>query len=69
MGSWVSVSAGKAGCWRQTLEAFEDMQVAGVKPDVFTFSSLIKACQACGNRWKPAMGYLKRMRAEGGLLK
>ena len=48
------------------MEAFEDMQVAGVKPDVVTFSSLIKACQACGNRWKTAMGYLKRMSAEGG---
>ena len=57
--------AGKARKWQQVLDVFAEMRECGVKPDVFTYSSLIKACQSCGNRWMQALNFLEQMRKEG----
>ena len=43
-----------------------DMRRSGVKRDVWTYASLISACQSCGNRWQDALAFFQDMQAEGG---
>lgn len=57
--------AGKAGEWDAMLRVFKAMQSAGVRPDVYTFTSLIRACQSCGNRWQKAIAFFKQMQHSG----
>ena len=59
--------AGKAGYWRRTLDLLDELRAAGWKPDVFTYSSLIKACQICGNRWRDALLFMDEMKRAGEL--
>ncbi|BDA43178.1 Pentatricopeptide repeat-containing protein At5g02860 [Coccomyxa sp. Obi] len=58
-------AAGKAGSWERVIRLYEDMQQLGVTPDVWTFSALMAACQACGNRWKSALDFLEQMEDAG----
>lgn len=43
----------------------EDMQNNGVARDVWTYASLIAACQSCGNRWKDALAFYQDMQDKG----
>ncbi len=62
----MACAIGKAGDWERVLRLYADMQQSGVKPDVWTFSALTAACQACGNRWKDALKFLDQMESSGG---
>ena len=44
-----------------------DMRRSNVKLDVWTYASLIAACQSCGNRWQDALAFLQDMQDEGGV--
>lgn len=46
-------------------ELYSEMQQRGVKPDVWTFSALMVACQTCGNRCQDALDFLEQMEAAG----
>lgn len=61
--------AGKAGEWRLCLQAYADMRHAGYKADVYTYSSLIQACQCCGSRWKQAVDFFEEMKLAGMALR
>ena len=43
----------------------EQLQAAGIKEDVWTFSALFLACQSCGNRWQEALALHCDMEAAG----
>ena len=47
------------------MEAYKDMLRAGFQADVYTYSSLIQACQCCNSRWKDASRFFDQMKAEG----
>ncbi len=47
------------------MRLYDDMQQLGVQPDAWTFSALMAACQACGNRWKSALDFLEQMEDAG----
>lgn len=57
--------AGKAGEWQKVLKLSADMQRSGVQPDVWTYASLIAACQSCGNRWREALNFYQDMQDKG----
>lgn len=57
--------AGKAGEWQKVLRLSSDMQRSGVQPDVWTYASLIAACQSCGNRWREALAFYEDMQKKG----
>ena len=61
-----AVVAGKACEWDRMLRIFSNMNTVRVKPDVYTFTSLIRACQSCGNRWRKAVGFFEQMQRSGG---
>ena len=58
-------NAGKAGEWQKVMKLSSDMQRSGVKPDVWTYASLIAACQSCGNRWREALNFYQDMQDKG----
>ena len=58
--------AGKAGDWQRVMKLSSDMRRSGVKLDVWTYASLIAACQSCGNRWQDALAFFQDMQDEGG---
>ena len=60
--------AGKAGDWQKVLKLSSDMQRSGVRPDVWTYASLIAACQSCGNRWREALAFYQDMQDKGEVL-
>ncbi len=47
------------------MEAYKDMLRAGFKADVYTYSSLIQACQCCNSRWKDASRFFDQMKIAG----
>ena len=47
------------------LQLASDMQRSGVRRDVWTYASLIAACQSCGNRWREALAFYQDMQDEG----
>ncbi len=57
--------AGKAGDWQRVMKLAEDMQRSSMAPDVWTYASLIAACQSCGNRWKDALAFYQDMQDKG----
>ena len=57
--------AGKAGDWGRVQQLHGQMRAAGIKEDVWTFSALFGACQACGNRWQDALALHRDMEAAG----
>ena len=59
--------AGKAGNWQRVLKLASDMQRSSVQPDVWTYASLIAACQSCGNRWQDALAFYQDMQDKGEL--
>ena len=50
------------------LKLASDMQRSSVQPDVWTYASLIAACQSCGNRWQDALAFYQDMQDKGELL-
>ena len=50
------------------LKLSSDMQRSGVQPDVWTYASLIAACQSCGNRWREALAFYQDMQDKGEVL-
>ena len=62
----VIILAGKAGEWGLCMQTYEEMLHVGLKADIYTYSSLIQACQCCGSRWKQASSYFQQMKQEGG---
>lgn len=60
-------AAGKAGDWGRVTDLHARMRAAGIAPDAWTFSSLMLACQACGNRWRDALAFLAQMEDAGAL--
>ena len=56
--------AGKARRWATVVDLERRMLVAGVRPDVVTFTALITACQAC-TRWEDAERRWAAMLTEG----
>lgn len=57
--------AGKAGEWKRTMAVLKSMRAARVQPDVYTYTSLIRACQSCGNRWQSAIEFFNQMQQAG----
>lgn len=53
------------GEWDRMMRYFSSMKSAGVQADVYTFTSLIRACQSCGNRWQNAFVFFNQMRPAG----
>lgn len=49
-------------------ELYAEMQQLEVKPDVWTFSALMVACQTCGNHWQDALKFLELMEGAGTLV-
>ncbi len=47
------------------LKLSADMRRSGVQPDVWTYASLIAACQSCGNRWREALDFYQDMQDKG----
>jgi len=60
-------TAGKARQWATVVDLERRMRVAGVRPDVVTFTALLTACQAC-RRWEDAERRWAAMLAEGASL-
>ena len=46
------------------LDVCEDMRAAGVKPDVYSYNSLITTCEK-GKQWQKAFEVCKDIRADG----
>ena len=65
--TYVICLPGKAGQWRLCMEAYQDMLRTGFRADVYTYSSLIQACQCCDFRWRDASRFFDQMKAEGTL--
>lgn len=57
--------AGKAGDWDMAMQLFEDLQATEMKPDVWTHTSLINACQTCGKQWKQGIAFFQEMESRG----
>ncbi|KAM5575223.1 pentatricopeptide repeat-containing protein [Rosa sericea] len=63
--SWTSMIAGFAqhGRTQQALQLFEDMRIAGVRPNQVTFVSVLSACSHAGMVNK-ALGYFESMKKD-----
>ena len=48
------------------MKLLSNMRGASVELDVWTYASLIAACQSCGNRWQDALAFFQDMQDEGG---
>lgn len=59
--------AGKAGNFARAIQLFDDLQAASLSPDVWTYTSLINACQTCGNQWREGIAFFKQMEVKGQL--
>lgn len=57
--------SGKAGDWERTVQIYEALQDSDLKADVWTFTSLINACQRCGNDWKSGLEVFQDMEEQG----
>lgn len=62
---WVCYAAGKSGDWDRTVQIFEALQATKLKPDVWTYTSLINACQSCGNDWQSGLEVFDDMEFQG----
>ena len=60
-----SCVAGKAGEWERTVQIYEALQDSDLKADVWTFTSLINACQSCGSDWKSGLEVFQDMEEQG----
>ncbi len=47
------------------MQIFEALQETKLKPDVWTFTSLINACQSCGNDWQSGLEIFDDMEFQG----
>ena len=47
------------------MQLFEDLQEADLQPTVVTFTSIIKACQTCGNDWRTGIEVFADMEEYG----
>lgn len=56
---------GKAGQWSLCMATYREMLQAGFEADVYTYSSLIQACQCCNSRWKQATRLFEEMKDKG----
>jgi len=54
----------KAMQWERALQAFDEMQLSGIKPGTFTYNSLISAC-AKGRQWEQALRLFDQMQDAG----
>lgn len=61
----ITCCTGKSGDWERTVQIFEALQDSNLKADVWTFTSLINACQSCGNDWKSGIEIFQDMEAQG----
>ena len=52
------------------MHLFDELQSSKMKPDVWTYTSLINACQTCGNQWRQGIAFFQEMESQGeaGLL-
>ena len=57
--------AGKAGDYDMVIQLFENLQATQLKPDVWTYTSLINACQTCGKQWKQGIAFFQEMESQG----
>lgn len=57
--------AGKSGDWERTVQIYEALQDSDLKADVWTFTSLINACQSCGSDWKSGIEIFEDMEEQG----
>lgn len=46
-------------------QLFDDLQATELKADVWTYTSLINACQTCGNQWRQGLAFFQEMEAKG----
>ena len=60
-----NVWPGKAGDLAMALQLFEELQSTKMKPDVWTYTSLINACQTCGNQWRQGIAFFQEMESQG----
>lgn len=47
------------------MQLFENLQATEMKPDVWTYTSLISACQTCGKQWKQGIAFFQEMESRG----
>ena len=59
------VHTGKSGDWDKTVQIFDALQDSKLKPDVWTYTSLINACQSCGNDWQSGIEVFEDMEFQG----
>lgn len=47
------------------MQLFAELQANKLKADVWTYTSVINACQTCGNQWKEGLAFFQEMEAKG----
>lgn len=57
--------AGKAGDFDMAMQLFAELPANKLKADVWTYTSMINACQTCGNQWKEGLAFFQEMEAKG----
>ena len=60
-------AAGRTSSWELVTDLFDGLKDAGLHPDVWTFTSLIQASQACRRPWKQALDLFEQMQTAGQL--
>ena len=63
--SAILIHTGKSGDWDKTVQIFDALQDSKLKPDVWTYTSLINACQSCGNDWQSGIEVFQDMEFQG----
>eukprot|EP00891_Asterochloris_glomerata_P000997 jgi/Astpho2/997/Aster-x0964 len=58
-------AAGRTSSWELVQDLFDGLKDAGLRPDVWTFTSLIQASQACRRPWKQALDLFEQMQTAG----
>ena len=58
-------AAGRTSSWELVTNLFDGLKGAGLRPDVWTFTSLIQASQACRRPWKQALHLFEQMQTAG----
>ena len=60
-------AAGDCARWKRIASIRKDMDIDGIKPDVYTYMSLLGGCKATGN-WKQSIRLFKEMQECDGLM-
>ena len=59
------LDTGKSGDWEKTVQIFDALQDSKLNADVWTYTSVINACQSCGNDWQSGIEVFQDMEFQG----